>query len=362
MGPALAPGGLSLYFYSSRAGGLGGTDIWVSHRSTLSDPWGTPVNLGAPVDLSSNELVPAFTPDGHWMFFGSDRPGGFGGQDIYVSYRDNVHDDFGWQAPTSVGPNVDSTADDNASTYFENGGHPQLSFGSGRLGGSNRNLFLSNLQADGTWGPATVIPELNVSGVTQNRPTIREDGLEIFFYSNRAGGFGSNDLWTATRATVDAPWSTPVDLGPTLNSSGSDFHPYLSADGRTIYFASDRPGGLGGADLYTSTRDAELTVTAQDQSRPLGQTNPPLTYAITGFVGGETSAIVAGSATCTTAATPSSRAGDYPITCTQGTLSAPGYSFATFVAGTLTVEPHAPAPEHAAHETTDSHHGRTHLH
>jgi hypothetical protein len=103
-------------------------------------------------------------------------------------------------------------------------------------------------------------------------------------------------------------------------------------------------------------------VTAQDQSRPLGQTNPPLTYAITGFVGGETSAIVAGSATCTTAATPSSRAGDYPITCTQGTLSAPGYSFATFVAGTLTVEPHAPAPEHAAHETTDSHHGRTHLH
>jgi hypothetical protein len=249
----------------------------------------------------------------------------------------DVHNDFGWQTPTNLGPNVNSTADDNASTYFDNGGHPQLIFGSGRIGGANRNLFLSNQQADGTWGPATLIPELNVAGVTQNRPTIRQDGLEIFFYSNRPAGLGGNDLWTATRATIDAPWSTPVDLGSPVNSSGSDQHPYLSIDGRTIVFASDRTGGFGGADLYTITRAAELTVTADDQSRAFGQANPPLTYAITRFVGGETSAVVSGTAACTTNATPFSPAGDYPISCTLGTLDAPGYSFSTFVPGTLTV-------------------------
>ena len=68
-------------------------------------------------------------------------------------------------------------------------------------------------------------------------------------------------------------------------------------------------------------------MTANNQSRLFGQANPPLTYAITGFVGGETSAVVSGTAACSTTATPSSPAGDYPITCTAGSLSAPGYVF-----------------------------------
>jgi hypothetical protein len=198
------------------------------------------------------------------MFFGSDRPGGFGLQDIYRSYRADVHDDFGWQTPTNLGAGVNSSADDNASSYFENGGHPQLFFGSGRIGGANRNLFLSNLQADGTWGPATLISELNTSGSTQNRPTVRRDGLEIFFYSNRPGGLGSNDLWTATRASADAPWSTPVNLGSTVNTSGSETHPYLSEDAKTLVFASDRPGGVGNTDLHVITREQILPRTKDE--------------------------------------------------------------------------------------------------
>ena len=74
-------------------------------------------------------------------------------------------------------------------------------------------------------------------------------------------------------------------------------------------------------------------MTANDQSRLFGQANPPLTYALTGFVGGETASVVSGTAACSTTATPSSPAGDYPITCTAGSLSAPGYVFDTFVAG-----------------------------
>jgi hypothetical protein len=127
-----------------------------------------------------------------------------------------------------------------------------------------------------------------------------------------------------------------VNLGAIVNTSATDLHPYLSTDGRTLVFASGRPGGQG-TDLYMTTRTAQLTLTANNQSRLFGQTNPPLTYAISGFVGGDTSTVVSGTAACTTTATASSPAGTYPITCTAGTLSAPGYTFATFVPGTLTV-------------------------
>jgi hypothetical protein len=254
--PAVSKDGLSLFFYSNRTGGQGSNDIWVSQRASTDDAWGTPVNLGATVNTAAMEFVPALSRDEHWLFFASDRLHGYGGQDIWASYRTHVHDDFGWQAPVNLGPNVNSSADDNASTYFENdGGAPQLIFGSGRLGGANRSLFVSNQQKDGTWGPATSIAELNAPGFTQNRPSISHDGLEIYFYSNRQpGGFGANDIWVATRDSTDAPWSTPVNAGATVNTSGGELHPSVSPDGKSLYFSSDRSGGSGVLDLYVSTR------------------------------------------------------------------------------------------------------------
>jgi MBG domain (YGX type) len=111
----------------------------------------------------------------------------------------------------------------------------------------------------------------------------------------------------------------------------------VSADSRELIPDSDRAGGAGAEDLYVITRAAKLTVTAIDQSRLFGQANPQLSYEITGFVSGETSAVVSGTAACSTTATAFSPFGAYPITCIAGSLSAAGYVFETFVAGTLTV-------------------------
>jgi hypothetical protein len=122
-----------------------------------------------------------------------------------------------------------------------------------------------------------------------------------------------------------------------VNTASVEQAPYLSADGRTLLFDSNRPGGVGAGDIWMTTRSAKLTVTANDQSRLFGQANPSLTYELDGFVGGETASVVSGSAACSTTATASSPAGDYPITCTLGSLSAAGYVFDSFVAGTLTV-------------------------
>jgi hypothetical protein len=90
------------------------------------------------------------------------------------------------------------------------------------------------------------------------------------------------------------------------------------------------------ATVTLTVTPAPLTVTANNQNMVLGGTVPTLTYTITGFVNGDTSAVVSGAASCTTTATATSPAGNYPITCTLGTLSAANYTF-TFVGGTLTV-------------------------
>ncbi len=122
----------------------------------------------------------------------------------------------------------------------------------------------------------------------ENRPTSSQgNGVEIVFYSDRPGS-AATDLWVATRATTAAPWSTPVRLTATANGSANDLHPSLSLSGRTLVFGSDRTGGSGGNDLWVTTRAAELTVTADDQTRLFGQANPPLAHALSGFISGET--------------------------------------------------------------------------
>jgi hypothetical protein len=268
-GPALSEDGLSLYFASDRQGPVGNSDIWVSQRPTVNNAWGTPMNLGSPINTAAADFVPSFSADGHWMFFASARPGGFGGADLYQSYRADVHDDFGWQTPTNLGPNVNTTAAENGNGYFDNGGSPQLYFGSDRLGPvGNADLYVTELQSNGSWGPATPISELSTTA-TENRPTLRQDGLEIFFYSARSGGIGGADLWSATRSTVDGPWSTPVNLGAPVNTSDTEIHPYLASDAKTLVFSSSRPGGSGGTDLYMTTR-AQIFPTTKDECKTGG--------------------------------------------------------------------------------------------
>jgi hypothetical protein len=256
-GPAISKDGLSLYFTSNRSGGIGGFDMYVSQRASVDDPWSSPLNLGPTVNTTSDEGNPAFSRDEHLMFFQSKRPGGFGGIDLWVAYREHTHDDFDWQLPVNLGAAINSIADDNGPTYFENedGGPPLLYFGSLRTGGLGAaDIYVSEQMADGSFGPAVLVTELS-SASNENRPSIRHDGLEIFFQSNRVGPLGANaDLWVATReSTLDA-WSTPVNLGATVNSALVEQNAYLSSDNQTLLFSSDRTGGSGGLDLYISTR------------------------------------------------------------------------------------------------------------
>lgn len=256
LGPSVSKDGLSLYFFSNRPGGFGGNDIWVSQRASVDDPWGPPQNLGPTINTSGDENAPTLSLDGHQLYFASDRPGGFGGLDLYVSQRHNKRDDFAWQSPVNLGSGVNTFADDAAAAPFEDDatGTIMLYSHSNRPGGiGGDDIYASTLNADETFGPAVLVKELS-SPFLDRLPSIRRDGLEMFLTSNRPGTLGLLDLWVSTRASTSDPWSTPVNLGPVINSAGVDGRGALSFDGTALYIHSTRPGGFGDFDLYVSKR------------------------------------------------------------------------------------------------------------
>ena len=240
----------------ARPGGLGGPDIWVSQRASLDAPWGEPVDLGPNINSAGNDGVPSLSTDGHRLYFHSTGRGGCGAADLFVSRRQDKRDDFGWEPAENLGCVVNSPFADNGPTIFEDDatGITTLYFNSPRPGGlGGVDIYASTLQADGTFGPGVNVSKLN-SSFNDDRIAIRRDGLEIFVSTNRLGGVGGQDIWVATRATTLDPWSPPVPLGPVVNSPYDDGSPALSFDGTELYFYSDRPGGFGGRDLYVTTR------------------------------------------------------------------------------------------------------------
>lgn len=279
-GPSVSKNGLSLYFNSDRPDGHGGNDVWVSQWDRVERSWGPPINLGPVINTSTTESVPRLSRDEHWLFFNSNRSGGFGELDIWASYRWDTRNDFGWLPPVNLGSGINSAFFETTADYFENDDDPrhrrvqpfdrgdpaevfkdhhndrvhQVFFGSNRPGGiGGFDFYVSNLSPDGTFGPAKLVPELS-SPMADPGLSIGSDGLEVFLFSNRPGTVGGQDLWTATRKTLFHPWSTPVNLGPVVNSAGIDSIPYIAPSGRALFFQSDRAGGFGGNDLYVTTR------------------------------------------------------------------------------------------------------------
>ncbi len=264
-GPAISKDGLSLFFHSNRPGGFGSFDLYVSQRLSVDAPWGPPENLGPTINTPLVETVPALSRDGHWLFFNSlNRPGGFGGFDIWASFRENVHDDFAWQPPVNLGSGVNSASTDAGASFFENEDafgvpHPLLFLNSNRPGGlGGADIYVSAQQPDGSFGPAKLVVELS-SSASDARPAIRFDGLELFLFRGDPNPLvvNENDIWVSTRKAVSDPWTTPVMLGSTVNSALDDVRAYIAADRVTLFFESGPMEPFGDLDVYMATRSRE---------------------------------------------------------------------------------------------------------
>jgi hypothetical protein len=247
--PIQSPDGLSLYMASNRPRFAGDSrsdlDIWVAHRESPNAPWGAPENLGAPVNSTANDFCP--TPvRGRGLFFVSNRAGdgACGGADIYFARHNPAH---GWSDPLHLactsdgGPN--SPLDEMGPSYINAGG-PSLYFSSGP------DIYVSERLREDSFGPAEPVAELN-SPASDIQPNVRRDGREIVFASNRLAG--DQDLWVATRESVDDPWSAPVNLGSAVNTAANETRPSISWDGTTLYFGR-APGPEGSTDIFVTNR------------------------------------------------------------------------------------------------------------
>jgi hypothetical protein len=258
-GTYISRDGLSLYFGSTRPGGMGATgtfDIWVSRRTTVNDPWGPPANLGHPVNTPANEQTPMLTIDGHRLFFARDGAGGYGGQDLYVARRRNARDDSGWLEASNLGPGVNTAWDESGPALFEDEGTGTLSlyFSSVRATGLGyEDIYVSTADPGEPFGAAQL--ELDVSTTYRDaRPFVTRDGLELYFDSNRGDGTPFNDLWVSTRSSANEPWPAAVRMSDHVQSVRLEARPVVSFDGTELFFHSNRLGTMGGNDIYVARR------------------------------------------------------------------------------------------------------------
>ena len=253
--PILSPDGRNLFMASNRAGGHGGLDIWVAHRDSTDEPFGAPVALPEPVNSASDDFCPTPLRGGRLLFV-SRRTGAeaCGMGDIYATRLSPVH---GWREPrhltcSPAGPN--SALDEQGPSYVEVGDGAQLYFSrSSTTPPVAGDIYVSENDGGG-FGPAAPVDELNTAD-NELQPNVRKDGREIVFSSNHGypGAQGAQDIYAATRASVDDPWSTPVNLGIAVNSAAAETRPSLSWDAHTLLFGR-APGPEGMADIFASTR------------------------------------------------------------------------------------------------------------
>lgn len=241
--------GLSLYIASTRDGTLGGNDIWAADRANKKQAFGEPQNLGGPVNTEFNDFCP--TPVyGSYLFFVSERPGpetcsaGPGLGDMYIIRRNAA---FGWGEPEHLGCIEDGTGPNSVGAEFspsllEAKDGTYLYFSSTATG--NHDIYRSKRQPDGSFGPPEPVHELNTE-FDDRMPNVARNGLEIVFSSNRptdaAGNeaFGNFDVYVASRKNQSKPWSGPVNLGPDVNTAGSETRSSISWDMKRLYFGRD---------------------------------------------------------------------------------------------------------------------------
>src|SRR6266446_2931669 len=247
----------TLFFVSTRTGGLGNLDIWMSHRRCLACDWEAPVNLGAPINSDAIDAAPTMSEDGRLLFFYSTRAGGFGLGDVYVSHRVSTDADGDvWGPPVNLGPDVNTAANEQGSFYVHEPGEPNafVYFNRPTAGGSI-DIYRVTVSNDGdALGPAVLVPELSDPTATDQKVAVSADGHELLLSSMRTGGFGNLDIWRFTRQSAHDPWSNPTNVAAPISTSALDAQPSLSRDGRTLIFTSNRAGGFGLQDLWMSTR------------------------------------------------------------------------------------------------------------
>lgn len=239
--PSLTDDLLEIYFRSNR-GRRTNDDIWMAARDDAGLPFGAPVRVDA---LSSDgfDVTPEVAADGLSITLASDREAS-AATDIFVSTR--ATRDAPWSAPVRV-VDLSSPGEDYAASADAAGQHLLLTR---PVEARSLDLFEATRAApEDPWGGIAASLALS-SDAYDADAHLSSDGLRVVFASERAGGAGRRDIWISIRESPAAEWALPTDLLE-LATASDDEDPWLSADGRTLVFASDRNGDR---ELWIATR------------------------------------------------------------------------------------------------------------
>jgi Tol biopolymer transport system component len=242
--PSLSSDGRTLYFAASRTGGS--DDIFVATRPDRGAAFSAATRVDE-VNTASADGSPAISNDGLTLYFYSNRPGGPGGRDIWLATRTDATAAFGNARVLAV---VNSDSDDNQQWISRDG--LTLLFSSGRSGGTD--LFMAKrANANEAFASPVSVDGVNGDTTREDRAALSNDGLTLYFTSDRKSGAGDRDIWYATRPDAESAFSNIANL-QVVNSASRDADVSLSSDERELFFVSKRSGLY---QLYRSIRTCQ---------------------------------------------------------------------------------------------------------
>lgn len=240
--PTFTSDGNTMYFNCHDRPGRTGGDICVSTR--LNGAWSEPEIVGGPISTEYSEVEPLLSPDGTQLYIQSNRPGGLGSADIWVS--DWV--DGEWTEPRNLGAPINSPFADHC-IYFTGPDWNIAYWTSTRPGGYGGNDIWMSERVDGVWQEAVNLGPMVNSAVTEHHSLPSADGRSLYITPAREDGYGGEDIYVTTRDEEGA-WGPLINLGLLVNSPENDRCPAFSPDYSVFYFDSEREGGYGNKDLW----------------------------------------------------------------------------------------------------------------
>ncbi len=211
----------------------------------------SPVNLGKQVNTQYDEYWPSVTADNHTLVITRLQPMQIAGrkksvENFYVSTWDNA----GWTKAIKLEPPVNTDRNEGAQSLSADGHFMFYTACNRPEGRGSCDIYLSS-RLKGNWSfPENLESPVNTSS-WEAQPSVSSDGRTLYFVSNRPGGIGKMDIW---KAVLDdkGKWENPVNLGDDINTPENEMSPFIHKDNHTLYFSSDGWVGMGGYDLFVS--------------------------------------------------------------------------------------------------------------
>jgi outer membrane protein OmpA-like peptidoglycan-associated protein len=207
--------------------------------------WTKAKTLAGNINTNQNEGGQNISQDGQWLIFtGCNFPDGRGSCDLYISWLTPD----GWSKPENMGNRINTESWESAPSLSPD--KRDLYFASGRPGGyGGQDIYVSHLLPNGRWSePENMGPEVNTIG-DESTPFMHADNQTLYFTSTGHLGYGGSDLFMVKKQGKG--WSKPVNLGYPINTIENEGSLVIAADGKTAYYASDRADTKGELDIYT---------------------------------------------------------------------------------------------------------------